>query len=83
MFARDVERLHAVLGLKNGIAVGVKQIVEELHVQLIVLHDQNRFCFGIHDLTLHRARVPNRDRRGPEAARAAFTSIRSDVLTLP
>jgi hypothetical protein len=29
----------------------VKQVVEELHIELIVLHDQDSFGFGVHDFT--------------------------------
>jgi hypothetical protein len=49
MLARNVERLHAILGLQNGIAMGVQQIMEELHVKLIVFHDQNGLGFRVHD----------------------------------
>ncbi len=51
MLARDVERFHAVLGLQDVVAMGVQQIVEELHVELIVLHDQNRLGFRVHDFS--------------------------------
>ena len=60
MLARDVERFHAVLGLQDVVAMGVQQIVEELHVELIVLHDQNGLGLGIHRLTLRSAHAPNR-----------------------
>ena len=50
MLARDVERFHAVLGLQDVVAMGVQQIVEELHVELIVLHDQDRLGLGVHGL---------------------------------
>ncbi len=49
MFARDVERFHAVLGLEDVVAMGVKQIVEQLHVEFVVLDDQHGLGFGIHD----------------------------------
>ncbi len=29
--------------------MGVEQIVEELHIELIVLHDQDGLGFGVHD----------------------------------
>jgi hypothetical protein len=29
--------------------MGVQQIVEELHIELIVLHDQDCFGFGVHE----------------------------------
>src|SRR5262249_28253827 len=48
MFARDVQRFHAILGLQDIVAMGVQQVVEELHVELIVLHDQDRLGFGVH-----------------------------------
>src|SRR6185437_9917335 len=51
MLARDVERFHAVLGLKNAVAMRVQKIVEELHVELIVLHDQNGPGLGVHDVS--------------------------------
>jgi hypothetical protein len=37
--------------------VGVEKIMKELHVQLIVFHDQDRFGLGIHFLTLHSPRT--------------------------
>ena len=30
----------------------VEQVVEELHIELIVFHDQNRFGLGVHDFSL-------------------------------
>jgi len=47
--------------------MGVEQVVEELHVQLIVLDDQNGLGLGVHDLTLRRARAQfaNIPKRGP------------------
>ena len=36
-----LQRIHAVAGLQGAVAVGVEQIVEELHVELVVLHDQH------------------------------------------
>jgi hypothetical protein len=28
--------------------MGVEKVVEELHVELVILHDQNGFCLGVH-----------------------------------
>jgi hypothetical protein len=31
--------------------MGVQQVVEELHIELIVFHDQDRLGLGIHNFT--------------------------------
>ena len=41
MLAREVERFDAVARPDRAVAVGFQQIVEELHVELVVLHDQD------------------------------------------
>ena len=41
VLAREVERLDAVAGADGLIAMRFQQIVEELHVELVVLHDQD------------------------------------------
>ena len=41
MLAREIERLDAVAGLTVCVAMRLEEIVEELHVELVVLHDQN------------------------------------------
>src|SRR5581483_8647040 len=41
LLARDPERIHAAARLQCPVAVGVEQIVEELHIELVVLHDQD------------------------------------------
>ena len=38
----ESERLNAVAGADGVVAVGLQQIVKELHVELVVLHDQDR-----------------------------------------
>jgi hypothetical protein len=43
MLARKGKRFHAVPRLQGLIAVRVEQIMKQLHVQLIVLDDQNGF----------------------------------------
>ena len=58
VLARQADRLHAALGLNGGVAVSFEQVVEELHVQLIVFNDQNRF--------LH---MPRHARSGPNPSR--------------
>ena len=49
--ARELQRVHAVARLQGTIAVRVEQIVEELHIELIVLHDQDGLghlpCLGL------------------------------------
>ena len=37
--AREIERLDAVAGTTVSVAMCLQQIVEELHIELIVLHD--------------------------------------------
>jgi hypothetical protein len=39
--------------------MGVEQVVEELHIELIILHDEYGLGFRVHDLTLRRRRAPN------------------------
>src|SRR6266540_2349903 len=41
VLAREIERLHAVTCADGMVAVSFQQIVEELHVELIVLHDHH------------------------------------------
>src|SRR5215469_2906935 len=41
MLARQFQRFHAILGLQNVVAVRFQQIVEELHVQVIVFDDED------------------------------------------
>ena len=41
-----IERRQPVAGLQHAIAVRLEQIVEELHVELIVLDDENRLQRG-------------------------------------
>ena len=41
MLAREIERLDAVAGADGLVAVRLQQVVEELHVELVVLHDQD------------------------------------------
>src|SRR5579885_3609159 len=66
VLAGEVQRFHAVLGLKDVVAVRIEQIVEELHVELVVLHDQNRFRVFGHALLptaiccAHRGALENR-----------------------
>ena len=43
MLAREIERLDAVARADRRIAVGLQQIVEELHIELVVLHNQDGF----------------------------------------
>ena len=41
VLAREVERLDAVAGADGLVAVRLQQVVEELHVELVVLHDHD------------------------------------------
>src|SRR5215469_3274524 len=41
MLARQLQRFHAILGLQNVVAVRFQQIVEELHVEIVVFDDQD------------------------------------------
>src|SRR6185312_15269224 len=77
MFARDVERFHPILRLKDVVAVGIQQIVEELHVQLVVLHDQDRLHLRVHK-ALRGCEI-----RASASDAVLFASIKADVLTLP
>ncbi len=42
MLAGEIERLDAVARADGVVAMRLQQIVEELHVELVVLHDQDR-----------------------------------------
>ena len=46
VLAREIERLDAVAGADSLVAVRFQEVVEELHIQLVVLHDQDglRHC---------------------------------------
>src|SRR5215469_326787 len=41
MLARQLQRFHAVFGLQNIVAVRFQQIVEELHVEVVVFDDED------------------------------------------
>src|SRR5664279_2292520 len=41
VFARQIERLDAVAGADGLVAMRFQEVVEELHIQLVVLHDQD------------------------------------------
>ena len=41
MSAREFDRLDAVAGLEDSTAPRFQQIVEELHIQLVVFYDQH------------------------------------------
>src|ERR1700674_187123 len=41
MLAREIERLDPVARADGGVTVSLQQIMEELHVQLVVFHDQD------------------------------------------
>ena len=58
----SVERFQAVAGLQRLVAVGVEQVVEELHVELVVLDDQDRLG---HRLRLRRFDRPMMGDLGP------------------
>src|SRR5215217_4698082 len=44
--AGELERLDAVAGLQGGVAMRLEEVVEELHIELVVLDDENGF---LHD----------------------------------
>src|SRR5215472_4972877 len=44
MAAREIERLDAVARAHRLVAVGLEQVVEELHVELVVFHDHDGLC---------------------------------------
>src|ERR1039457_6052579 len=41
VLAREIERLDTVAGADGLVAMGFQKVVEELHIQLVVLHDQD------------------------------------------
>src|ERR1019366_1040200 len=43
-FADEIKRLETVAGTGGLIAVRLQQIAKELHIELVVLHDQDGFC---------------------------------------
>ena len=49
MGARQGERLQALAGLQGLIALGIEQIMKKLHVQLVILDDED--FLGHHHLT--------------------------------
>ena len=70
MRARQLDRLDAVGRLERCIAMGLQQVVEELHVELVVLDDQNRL--------LHLPPSPHGPGfSGPSAAFDARCSMRA------
>ena len=41
MLARERQRLQTLAGLQGLVALGVEQIMKELHVQLVILDDED------------------------------------------
>src|SRR6266550_2304768 len=48
MLTRHVKRFYAIFSLENIVAMRVEEVVKELHIELIVLDDQNRLGARIH-----------------------------------
>ncbi len=71
MPAGELQRLQPVAGLDGGIAMRGEQIVEELHVELVVLHDQNGLAARAR---LGHARV---------AGASGLVKVHGSKLTLP
>jgi hypothetical protein len=46
VLARDLERRQAVAGLQHPVAMRLEKIVEELHIELVVLDNEHRFERG-------------------------------------
>src|SRR5215469_5271546 len=60
MLAREVERLDTVARCQGGITVRFQQIVEELHVELVVLHNQDGFGHPRFPYSLCRRKLKRR-----------------------
>src|SRR4051812_49017198 len=43
-FSHEIERLEAVAGARGLVAMRLQEIAKELHIELVVLHDQDGFC---------------------------------------
>src|SRR5260221_2904063 len=54
MQARELQRLHTVLGLQGVVTMRLEQVVEELHIELIVLDDQYGLRLGARSSGMHR-----------------------------
>jgi len=63
--AREFDRLDAAAGLDDPTAPRLDEVVEELHVELVVLYDQHGFDHG---------KIQEKRRRGPN-----FTSERGEL----
>jgi hypothetical protein len=44
MDANEAERFRALVGADGLITVRLQQVAKELHIQLVVFHDQDGFC---------------------------------------
>ena len=64
MLAGEIERLDTVAGADGLVAVRLQQVVEELHVELIVLHDHDGLR---HPPTFRQSRRPSHHPWGPWA----------------
>ena len=69
VLAGEIERLDAVAGADRVVAVRLQQVVEELHVELVVLHDQNRLGHSSPLSPADNSRV----RSDPRSGRASGT----------
>src|SRR5688572_15064375 len=58
VLTRELQRFHAVLGLQDVVAMRLDQVVEELHVQLVVLDDQDRLLGRAAALFFRRHLLP-------------------------
>src|SRR5262249_5660330 len=57
--ADEIERLVAIAGARGLIAVRFQQIAKELHVELVVLHDQDGLCHPVPPVPRKTKSCPN------------------------
>src|ERR1700712_4700608 len=76
--AHEIERLETVAGARGLIAMRFQQIAKELHVQLIVLHDQDGFCHP--SLQFPGALSPLCDASGRRRAAKSESKLAPDSL---
>src|SRR6516165_8516221 len=84
MFARKRERLSAITRSECGVAVCLEKIAEELHVELVVLHNQDGFGHPRFPYPLYRRKLNGRKnhlRKPPLIGKARPDFLRKGKLS--
>ncbi len=73
MLARERERLQPLAGLQRGVTLGVEKVVKELHIQLVILDDEDGL--GHRSTCLQPGRFPPAPDAGPTSRRPSLPRV--------